>query len=126
MVKEKTAEEEARNRMKAKQGRKYGTARIIGDNATDKATNLERTACNASLPACKGPLFDTQVGIRIHSYRTRLVDVDGVSAKYAIDGLVMGGIIANDTTKEVREVIYSQTKVKNKNEERTVITIERV
>ena len=104
----------------------YGTATVLNDNAASKATNLECTALNASLPACKSPLFDSQVGIQIHSYRTRLVDVDGVSAKYAIDGLVMGGIIANDTTKEVREVIYTQTKVKNKSQEKTVITIERV
>lgn len=113
--------------MKAiKKGSKYGTARIINDCLTSKATNLERTACNASLPTGKGPLFDTQVSIRVHSYRTRLVDVDGVSAKYAIDGLVMCGIIANDTTKEVKEVVYEQTKVKNKSDEKTVITIERV
>jgi hypothetical protein len=113
--------------MKAiKIGSNYGTATVLSDNHSDKATNMERFVGNASLPACKGPLFDTQVGIRIHSYRTRLVDVDGVSAKYAIDGLVMGGIIANDTTKEVREVIYTQTKVKNKSQEKTEITIERV
>lgn len=113
--------------MKAiKIGSNYGTARIIGDNHSDKASNVECLTRNASLPACKGPLFDSQVSIRVHSYRTRLVDVDGVSAKYAIDGLVMGGIIANDTTKEVREVTYSQTKVKNKSEEKTEITIERV
>jgi hypothetical protein len=107
-------------------GSNYGTATVIGDHYSNKATNLECTVGNAPLPACKSPLFDSQVGIRIHSYRTRLVDVDGVSAKYAIDGLVMGGIIANDTTKEVREVIYTQTKVKNKSQEKTEITIERV
>ena len=113
--------------MKAiKQGSKYGTARILNDNHSNQATDLERVVSNASLPACKGPLFDSQVNLRVHSYRTRLVDVDGVSAKYAIDGLVMGGIIANDTTKEVREVIYIQTKVKNKSQEKTEITIERV
>jgi hypothetical protein len=113
--------------MKAiKNGRKYGTATILDDNHSDKATNLECPTRDASLPACKSPLFDSQVGIRIHSYRTRLVDVDGVSAKYAIDGLVMGGVIANDTTKEVSEVTYTQTKVKNKSQEKTEITIERV
>lgn len=109
-----------------KQGSNYGTARVINDNHSNKAANVERIISHASLPAGKGPLFDSQVSIRVHSYRTRLVDVDGVSAKYAIDGLVMGGIIANDTTKEVREVTYSQTKVKNKSEEKTEITIERV
>ena len=107
-------------------GSNYGTAKVINDNHSNKATNLERIISHASLPACKSPLFDSQVGIRIHSYRTRLVDVDGVSAKYAIDGPVMGGVIANDTTKEVSEVTYTQTKVKNKSQEKTEITIERV
>jgi len=104
----------------------YGSATVINNSAANKATNVECVTRNASLPACKGPLFDSQVSLRVHSYRTRLVDVDGVSAKYAIDGLVMGGVIANDTTKEVREVIYTQTKVKNKSQEKTEITIERV
>lgn len=103
----------------------YGTARILNDNNSCQASNVERNFSNAPLPTCKSPIFDTQVSIRVHSYRTRLVDVDGCSAKYAIDGLVMGGVIANDTTKEVREVTYSQTKVQNKSEEKTVITIER-
>lgn len=104
----------------------YGTARILSDNHSGKATNLERTIGNGALPAGKSPAFDSQVSIRIDSYRIRLADCDGVSGKAAIDSLVICGIIANDTTKEVREVTYSQTKVKNKSDEKTVITIERV
>lgn len=112
--------------MKKKGTKSFGTARIIGDNNTSKATNLERIVGNASLSKGKSPAFDSQVSIRVDSHRARLVDVDGVSAKYAIDGLVIGGVIKDDTTKEIREVIYSQTKVKNKSEEKTVITIERI
>jgi Holliday junction resolvase RusA-like endonuclease len=60
------------------------------------------------------------------SHRTRLADADGISAKAAIDGLVHAGVIRDDSTKEVREVSYLQVKVKNKNEEKTVIQIRRV
>jgi hypothetical protein len=113
--------------MKKKKGiNSFGTARILNNSNTGKATNLERIVSNAPLSKGKSPAFDSPVSIRVHSYRVRLVDVDGVSAKYAIDGLVMGGVLRDDTTKEVREVVYSQTKVKNKSEEKTVITIERI
>jgi hypothetical protein len=55
-----------------------------------------------------------------------LADVDGVSGKAVLDGLVLAKIIADDTTKEVKEVLFSQTKVKNKTEEKVVVTVERV
>lgn len=107
-------------------GINYGTARIIDINHPRKASNLECTSRNGSLPAITSAAFDSPVSIRIHSYRSRLADCDGVSGKAAIDSLVMCGIIKDDTTKEVSEVVYSQTKVKNKSDEKTVITIERV
>ena len=104
----------------------YGTARIINLNATNKITDLERTLGDEPVESCKGPAFNSPVRIRIHSYRSRLADCDGISGKAAVDALVLCGIIKDDTTKEVVEVSYSQTKVKTKSEEKTVITIERV
>lgn len=106
--------------------KRYGTARIINLDAPCKAANLERTASDEPLESRKNPAFDTPVRIRIHSYRNRLADCDGISGKAAIDGLVLCGIIKDDSTKEVAEVSYHQTKVKSKSEEKTVITIERV
>ena len=106
-------------------GKKYGTATVLNDSFASEATDLERTSGDGLLRESEGPAFDSQVSIRIHSYRHRLADCDGISGKAAIDSLVQCGVIANDTTKEVREVLYSQTKVKNKSEEKTVITIER-
>jgi hypothetical protein len=41
-------------------------------------------------------------------------------------GLVLAKVIANDTTKEVKEVLFSQTKVKNKDEEKVIVTVVRV
>jgi hypothetical protein len=104
----------------------YGTARILDADDTRQVTNLERTAGDESIPKGKGPAFDTPVSIRIHSYRSRLADCDGVSAKAAIDALVMCGVIADDSTKEVVEVTYAQTKVKNKSDEKVVVTVVRV
>jgi hypothetical protein len=104
----------------------YGTARIIDDCATRQVTDLERTVGNESIQASKSPAFDSQVSIRIHSYRCSLCDVDGVSGKACIDGLVLAGVIADDSTKEVREVTYAQTKVAHKYQEKVVVTVVRV
>ena len=104
----------------------YGTARILGDRATDSAPDVEQAACDEPVQTGRHPTFDSRVDIRVVSHRTRLADADGISAKAAIDGLVHAGVIRDDSTKEIREVSYCQVKVKNKNEEKTVIQIRRV
>ena len=70
------------------------------------------------------PRFNTQVCILVHSYRHRLADPDGISAKAAIDGIVKAGILFDDQTKQIKEVRFKQTKIPTKEEEKTVITIE--
>ena len=114
--------------MKATKHRKgfYGTARILGDHTADSASNVEQAASDEPIQAGRHPAFDTRVDLRVVSYRTRLADADGISAKAAIDGLVHAGVIRDDSPKEVREVSYAQIKVKNKEEEKTVIQIRRV
>jgi len=108
------------------QERLYGTARILGNRATDSASNVEQAIGNEPIQKSRHPTFDTLVDIRIVSYRTRLADADGISGKAAIDGLVHAGVIRDDSPKEVREVSYAQIKVKNKEDEKTVIQIRRV
>jgi Holliday junction resolvase RusA-like endonuclease len=104
----------------------YGTARILDADDSRQITNLERTAGDESIQKGKGPAFDSPVSIRIHSYRCRLCDVDGVSGKALLDGLVHANVIADDSTKEVVEVLFKQTKVKNKSDEKVVVTVVRV
>lgn len=106
--------------------KRYGTARIINDRSAREATNLERITCDEPMATCGRAAFDSPVSIRIDSYRIRLADVDGVSGKAVLDALVLAKVIADDTTKEVKEVLYSQTKVKNKTEEKVVVTVVRV
>ncbi len=75
----------------------------------------------------KSAAFNARVSIEVISYRVTLADPDGVSAKAAIDGLVAAGILRGDTTKDIQEPIRShQIKVKNQDEEKTVIIIEAV
>ena len=111
--------------MKRKKGL-YGTASIINDRSSRQATNMERLVSDEPLETCGRAAFDTPVSIRIDSYRCRLADVDGVSGKAVLDALVLAKVIADDTTKEVTEVLYSQTKVKNKTEEKVVVTVVRI
>ena len=106
--------------------KRYGTASIINDRHSRQATDLERTTSDEPVATCGRAAFDSQVSIRIASYRCRLCDVEGISGKALIDALVLAKIIADDTTKEVKEVLFSQTKVKNKTEEKVVVTVVRV
>lgn len=64
------------------------------------------------------------VSIRIISFRKRLADVDGLSAKAVIDGLVMANILDGDSLKEINQVTYSQNKIPSDEQERTEIIIE--
>ena len=66
------------------------------------------------------------VRIKVHSKRQRPADIDGLSAKWIIDSLVIGGIIENDDPTILREVTYTQEKVKSKDECETIITIEHI
>lgn len=93
-------------------------------HASSSASDLERTSGNEPVRAGKGAAFTARVNITIISYRTRLCDSDGISAKAAIDGLTHCGVLQDDSPKEVSRVSYQQVKVKNRWEEKTEIVIE--
>ena len=65
--------------------------------------------------------YGSPAHIHVHSRRNRLTDEDGISAKYAIDALIAGGILPDDRKKYVSGVSYSQEKTKGP--EITEITI---
>lgn len=74
----------------------------------------------------KDQRFNSPVSLHVRSYRYRLTDADGISAKAAIDGLVHLGILVDDRPEFVREVSYSQEKIKKPELEKTVITIKEI
>jgi hypothetical protein len=89
--------------------------------------NMECTTGNESVQESQGPSFDSQVSIRIDHFRVRLADPGGISEKAAIDGVVNRGILRDDSTKEIAEpIVNHQHKVKNAEDEKTVITITEV
>ncbi len=58
--------------------------------------------------------------IKIVSYRKRLIDIDNISGKAAIDGLVHAGILEDDSPEYVSEVTFRQIK---SDEEKTILHI---
>ena len=63
-----------------------------------------------------GPPYD----ITVHSIRKYPVDIDGISAKAAIDGLVKAKILGDDSAKWVKKISFTQEKG---TEEKTIITL---
>jgi len=82
--------------------------------------DLESFIVHESLSTGEFKEMAPQCRIHIHSKRKRLTDADGISAKAAIDGLVHGGLLQDDSPQFVQEVSYSQNKAK---EEETIIEI---
>lgn len=103
-----------------------GTAKVIGGSNSVRIADMESVVCNAPLEAKKGQGFDSRVCITVVSYRQRLCDADGISAKAAIDGIVHCGVLQDDAPQFVEEVRYKQVKVKSKEDEQTQIIIEAI
>lgn len=68
----------------------------------------------------KAKRLHPRVDIRITSYRRRKHDPDGVSVKYALDGIVRRGLLEDDSTQEVRRVIFESIVG---DDEKTIIEI---
>lgn len=68
--------------------------------------------------------FNSPVCLLIHSFRYRLCDPDGLSAKAVIDGLVNVGVLTDDSAKQIKEISFKQTKIPKTQDEKTVIEIE--
>ena len=84
--------------------------------------NVEPDIGNAPLGAKKTKRLDSHCRIHLHSKRKRLTDPDGISGKAVLDGLVYGGILPDDSAKQIESVTFSQEKTKGP--EVTEITIE--
>ena len=100
---------------------KRSTSRKRRRGVPGEVTNVECTACHEQMEASKGEAFDSPVDLLVVSFRSRLADPDGISAKAAIDGCVHRGILRDDNARWVREVRYQQVKVKNQDEEKTLL-----
>ncbi len=93
------------------------------NNTTLPAANLEPYPTNAPMAKKKDQGLDTRVNITITSYRKRIHDPDGVSAKAVLDGIVRAGLLPDDSTKEVYQITFRSIICKKDEPEKTVIEI---
>jgi len=91
--------------------------------AAVRPSDLEPYSCHEHLGSKKVERFDSPCRISIISRRHRLADADGVSCKYAVDGLVLCGILQDDAPEFVKEVSYSQEKITKGEIEETILTL---
>lgn len=87
------------------------------------SSNMEQNSGDGSVEKEAITPFDSRVNIHVHSIRSREVDSDGISAKAAIDGLVVGGLLQDDSPRFVEKVSYSQERGKP---EETYLIIEEI
>jgi hypothetical protein len=73
--------------------------------------------------AAEVPRFAAPVDVFITHYRHRLADPQGASTKAAMDAIVRGGLLADDSPKEIREIRDRQKKVPTCDPEKTEIEI---
>lgn len=72
--------------------------------------NVEPNTSDATLRTNEVAAFTAPCRITFHHIRKRLADLDGLSGKAIIDGLVQVGLLADDTAKQVAEIRHYQTK----------------
>lgn len=94
-----------------------------GNSAADPDADLESHPSDAPLRENESPAFNSLVRLTFYHTRKRLIDIDGLSVKAAIDGLVQGNILADDSSQQVAEISHIQIKGKP---EETRIVIEEI
>jgi len=92
--------------------------------AAGKSANVEPSPPPEPVAEKQAPHFTGPVRVCVVSYRKRLVDTDGVSAKYVIDSLVDGEVLQDDRAEDIQEITFCQIPVGSYEEERAEIIIE--
>jgi Holliday junction resolvase RusA-like endonuclease len=90
------------------------------NRTTIPAPNVEPHLSDAAVDTKKVKRFDSLVSIKVTSYRARRHDPDGVSVKAVLDGIVRAGILADDSTEQIKSITFESIKSK---EEKTIIEI---
>ena len=90
------------------------------NKSTVSAPNMEQDTSDAPVAEKDATGFDTLVNIHVISYRKLKHDPDGVSVKAVLDGIVRAGILADDSTEQVKSITFESRKSK---EEKTIIEI---
>lgn len=82
----------------------------IRNKPSSTDANMESDSRYAALRTHEVAAFTSRVRVSFYHTRKRLADIDGLSGKAVLDGLVEAGILANDSAKQVAEVRHFQSK----------------
>ena len=96
------------------------------NRAAVPAADMEPIVSHEPMAAQKVPRFDSRVDVVVISHRYSRHDPEGVSVKAAIDGLVASGILADDSTEQIRYITFASVKARSKDHEKTVIVLEEI
>lgn len=92
-----------------------------GNRPASAHAHLEPSIGNAPMGSDEVSTFTSPVRVAFYHTRKRLADIDGLSGKAVLDGIVALGILADDKAEQVTEVTHRQEKG---GVEKTVIVIE--
>lgn len=95
--------------------------KINGNKTSLPIAFNEPNTSNESLGKKKTARFNTRFTVKIHSIRNRLIDIDNLFSKYAIDGLRYSEILVDDSPDHLVKIEHTQEKGEV---EQTIITIE--
>lgn len=84
---------------------------------------MEQDTGNGYMEKKKIKRLDSPINIFLLSKRHRLTDPDGISIKAVLDGIVLAGILSNDTAKEIKGIFFSQEKISKEFPEETIIEL---
>jgi hypothetical protein len=93
------------------------------NRVTVPTSNMESNPWHGTKKAHAVEAISTRVSLHLHSKRYGEPDADGVSAKWAIDGIVIAGLLRDDKSKYVSAVTYSNEKISRNEKEVTIITL---
>ena len=100
---------------------KRTASRKRSSRSASEDAKLELLASDEPVQAGKSPPLATPARLVVVSYRCRLCDADGISAKAAIDGCVHRGLLPDDSTKYIEEISFRQVKVGSQEKEKTLL-----
>jgi len=92
-------------------------------DSSNTDADVEPTASHEQMGAEGVQRFDTPVRLSFTHYRHNLADIDNLSVKAFIDGIVAGGILVDDSAKEVKSISHEQVKITKTETERTTLEI---
>lgn len=72
--------------------------------------DVEQDSGNAKISTDEAPAFDSPVNLHVHHIRKRQTDIDGLSIKATLDGLVAGGILPDDSPEWIKSITTTASK----------------